>query len=375
MTTALFYFGANIVALTANMLLGAGILISLPRSFAARIFACVTLSSVCYLLGRLSYAVPPEVQVHFAAFPLLNLLMNMGAGFWMILAYTLFQDGARIPRWLIAAFVVQSILSAINALGYIGHSSSVFQSEAYPPGVNFVFGPLPIALQIGFEIVALFWALRGWRVDLDEARRVLRAVFVFLVGGLLFGTGVIELSLIDASLATREPFDNAVTVFRAVGYVTVALVALRFDRRVFERIAVRAAPAPGQGGAGFDRDLARLIRALEVEKVYLEPGLSIGGLATHLDLPEYRLRRVIHERLGYRNFNALLHDYRLKDACVRLSNPSRMKIPILTIALEVGYQSIAPFNQAFRAATGLTPSAYRQAHAQPSRKREDLLDS
>jgi hypothetical protein len=56
----LFLFSANIIALSANLLTGAGVLISNPRSFNARVFAGVTLSSACYLLGRTSYAVPAD---------------------------------------------------------------------------------------------------------------------------------------------------------------------------------------------------------------------------------------------------------------------------------------------------------------------------
>ena len=65
MPTGLFYFGANVVALTANLLTGAGVLMSNPRSFNARIFAGVTLSSASYIVGRSSYAIPADVQVEF----------------------------------------------------------------------------------------------------------------------------------------------------------------------------------------------------------------------------------------------------------------------------------------------------------------------
>jgi len=85
-----------------------------------------------------------------------------------------------------------------------------------------------------------------------------------------------------------------------------------------------------------------------------------------LAIPEYRLRALINKRLGYRNFNALLHEYRLRDACAWLADPTKAHLPILTIALEVGYQSVAPFNQAFREAKGCTPSVYRRQHTKPS---------
>jgi len=80
-------------------------------------------------------------------------------------------------------------------------------------------------------------------------------------------------------------------------------------------------------------------------------------------MPQYKLRTLINKKLGYRNFNALLNEHRIKDACTQLSNPEKDNLPILTIALSMGYQSIAPFNVAFRDIVGLTPSAYRkQSH-------------
>lgn len=367
MATGLFYFGANVVALTANLLVGAGFLISNPRSFNVRLFAGVTASSACYLVGRMSYAVPADVQVGFWIWPYLLVLMNMGMGLWMILAYSLFQDDRRIPRWTIVVFAVQLLLSAINAFGYVGRDSSVLQSPAYPAIVNFVFGPLPIAMQSAFALLALYWAARGWRVDLDESRRFLRGLFFIVVGGLSLGISVTELYLVDAPYASRAPLDNVITLTVAVGYVTVAAAVLRFDNRVLERLVDRASRLPEPNvGVAFDRDFAALTRALNEEKVYLTPGLSIGGLAKRLAMPEYRLRALINKRLGYRNFNALLHEHRLRDACAQLADAGKAHLPILTIALDVGYQSITPFNQAFRDAMGCTPSAYRRQHAKPA---------
>ena len=91
---------------------------------------------------------------------------------------------------------------------------------------------------------------------------------------------------------------------------------------------------------------------------------NIKPLAQKLAMPEYRLRKLIHEELGYRNFNALLHQYRIAEASRDLADPAKNSLPILTIALTVGYNSINPFNRAFRDAKGMTPSAFRaQARA------------
>ena len=77
-------------------------------------------------------------------------------------------------------------------------------------------------------------------------------------------------------------------------------------------------------------------------------------------MPEYRLRRLINQRLGHRNFSSFVNGYRLAEATAALADPAQAEVPILTIALDAGFQSIGPFNRAFKAHTGMTPTAYRK---------------
>jgi AraC-like DNA-binding protein len=121
---------------------------------------------------------------------------------------------------------------------------------------------------------------------------------------------------------------------------------------------VRQRPA---AEVGPDPALARLTALLEEERVYEREGLSLHELAVRVGAPEYRVRRLIHEQLGYRNFRALLHDYRIREACRQLGDPALRGTPILTIALSVGYASINTFSRGFREAKGMTPSAWREA--------------
>jgi AraC-like DNA-binding protein len=43
-----------------------------------------------------------------------------------------------------------------------------------------------------------------------------------------------------------------------------------------------------------------------------------------------------------------------------LADARKRELPVLTIALTAGFQSIGPFNRAFKAATGLTPTEFRK---------------
>jgi AraC-like DNA-binding protein len=44
-----------------------------------------------------------------------------------------------------------------------------------------------------------------------------------------------------------------------------------------------------------------------------------------------------------------------------LADPDKVALPVLTIAMDLGYGSLAPFNRAFRDATQQTPSEWRRA--------------
>jgi AraC-like DNA-binding protein len=78
-----------------------------------------------------------------------------------------------------------------------------------------------------------------------------------------------------------------------------------------------------------------------------------------LGVPEYRLRRVINGQLGQRNFNVYLNAHRIAWAREALADPARSAVPVLTVALEAGFQSLGPFNRAFKADTGVTPTEFR----------------
>ena len=120
--------------------------------------------------------------------------------------------------------------------------------------------------------------------------------------------------------------------------------------------------------------LRRLDRLMTVERIYRQEGLTIALLAAKLDVPEHRLRQAINEGLGHRNFNAFLNRYRIDEAKAALSDASQRDVPVLTIAMDAGFQSIGPFNRAFKADTGLTPTEFRRdalAESQASTSKND----
>ena len=116
-------------------------------------------------------------------------------------------------------------------------------------------------------------------------------------------------------------------------------------------------PAPDET----ERRLAvALQRLMADERAYRSEDLSLASLAAQLAVPDYRLRRLINQRLGHRNFNVFVNGFRLAEARAALADPAKTDRPVLSIALDAGFQSIGPFNRAFKADTGRTPTEFRR---------------
>lgn len=87
-----------------------------------------------------------------------------------------------------------------------------------------------------------------------------------------------------------------------------------------------------------------------------EPDLSLTELARRLGTNTHYLSRALNDGLGT-SFSQFVNRLRVEEAKRRLRGDG----DILSIALDVGFGSKASFNRVFRAETGTTPSAWRDA--------------
>ena len=68
------------------------------------------------------------------------------------------------------------------------------------------------------------------------------------------------------------------------------------------------------------------------------------------------------------SFADYLNSRRVTAAQAALSDPARATQTIAAIAFDLGYGSLGPFNRAFRAATGMSPTQWRQDRLKSSPK-------
>ncbi len=202
--------------------------------------------------------------------------------------------------------------------------------------------------------------------DLVEQRRTVRLWLPLLVaaqaGQILF----IEVLELFTVLDSRHPMG-------ALANSTIILIILLFAGIALFRTHPDLLPAPDEERSAtpeIPEELPNLSPSESVlhdkltfamaDGAYRQPGLTITRLAEMLDTPEHRLRALINQRLGHRNFSAFLNRHRIEEARQKLSDRSEVDLPVLTIAMDLGYNSLPTFNRAFRSETGTTPSEYRR---------------
>jgi len=98
---------------------------------------------------------------------------------------------------------------------------------------------------------------------------------------------------------------------------------------------------------------------MDQDEVWRGEDLSITALAALVGAPEHRLRKLINGVLGHRNFADYVNGRRVEAAKAALAAPDLALKSISTIAYDLGFASLGPFNRAFRAATGVTPTEWR----------------
>ncbi len=328
-----------------------------PRLPAARTTAALCLGLVVQVLSSTPWFEANASRV--AQAPLVGVSVANAVLFWLFVQ-ALFDDGFRLRAWHIALWLGVALLAAANCSGWAGGGDTA------PARV--LMG-LQRAVPLVFAVLAALAAARHWREDLVEGRRRVRAFTV--VAGVAYTLLMLLARLASPQGRLSELAASADMLLLLVAVLPAAWLTLRVSATELfpsalpqppaESPATAAEPAtPTQPDPEDERLAAALQQLMTQQQVYREEGLTLAVLAARLRAPEYRLRRVINQRLGHRNFSAYINGLRLQQACTALANPAQRQLPVLSIALDAGFQSIGPFNRAFKAATGLTPTEFRK---------------
>jgi AraC-like DNA-binding protein len=338
--------GATVALL---LVLATALFHGLGTVLAGRLAAAFALGSAAHAVTFSIGATSPIAAAHA---PLIALSTGNVVVFWLF-TRALFDETFRLRWWhalIWAAVVAFSFVNCMWLAPASGARSSII-------AINL--------LVLGFIVLTVAQTIASWSSDLVEGRRRVRVFIVSaaaLYGGL---NAVLQIWLSGGGGAEIANTVNSAALAAVVAAISIAM--MRVDgadlfpaapevKAEASEVAVAESPAD-------QKLIDALMRLMADERIYRHDNLTIGTLATKLAIPEYRLRRLINQRLGYRNFNVFLNEHRIAEAKAALADPGQAEVPVITIAMDAGFQSLGPFNRAFKATTGVTPTEYRRLKA------------
>lgn len=277
--------------------------------------------------------------------------------FWLLVV-TVFED-----RRLNAANLAPAAVLVVTG----------FICEILPPQAHEWLWAARNLFSGGLCLHAMYVIWRGWSGDLIESRRRMRGLVLGVAG--LFAVLNVALAF-TARLDPKGPW-LLFTAGWPLGGALFAVVFLAMGaaflqaRPGFFEAARRAQPVADTRAEAAERQLLAALQAAMAGEGWRREGLAIGDLARELGAPEHRLRRLINQRLGHRNFADFVNSFRIEAAKQRLADPTEARTTVAAIVFDLGYGSLGPFNRAFREATGLTPTEWRRqalADASPELK-------
>ena len=371
----LFNLLLNGILLSQAALLGAFGILHLGRARAALPLVGLALAFVAFALTPLASHAGLVFGLQTSMF-LESLLPVM---FWYVAA-SLFDDEFTWNYW--------HGLGLIAALISLANVWTLSWPTDGARGWSNIFVTILKYLHMVCIVAGLIAAARDWRGDLVAARLKVR-VFVVITSGvslmamIFAGYYSLEARALDALLPLVVSPVVIVTLFGTnvflMRHTDLLEPAIQLEPVVQSRPLIPSTDPIEMPGvdhlpqsiqvSGPSDDLAlaafseRLAEFMESPHGYRDENLTIGLLASRLKVPEYRLRVHINSTQGFRNFNQFLAHHRIGLACRLLVDPKRSQEKIISIALEVGYASLAPFNKAFKDKTGLTPTDYRRQGA------------
>lgn len=287
---------------------------------------------------------PQLIEVmNFAYWPIWFLTTTAAYFVWMC-ADSLF-DLERPPRWAMILFPVLTTNCMLFPL--------------ITGAVNPFMHGLALAASVIVVLHALYSVYKGSLDDLFQPRRRFRLCFISCIALSAAYIMIMELVFIGRAEPGWVSLSNTLLIAAVLLAISVPILTQPAD--LLPEPEQPRPPAPDKPESSIvKQQIESALAAAMKDRAYARTGLTIRQLAEEIKTPEHQLRAVINQRLGYKNFSTYLNGFRIEEACKRLEDPEQARIQVLTIALDTGFASLAPFNRAFKSHQGMTPTEYRK---------------
>ena len=327
-----------------------------PNNLLAKLFIALSIGLASYLVLPFSMGVWQWGKVNY----LLVAMSIASPGIIWLFCHAIFYTNKTIKWWhysIVLSYVALSMIGVITSNFIDPHNGQLLTKTQIT-----IYFTIPQVIKLTLLGHAMFLTLRDWRDDLIAGRRQYRAVFTAICA-------ISAMVVVTFELWSNQPLANNLLISSifALFLLTFTLINFNFKTGFMAATLNKSdtkksvdVSANEQKKVQTQAVVHSLKKLMTIECFYKEHGLTVTLLAKKLNIPAYILRQVINQELDYSNFNHYLNEYRINAALIQLVANETKHLPIISIALDVGFRSLSTFNKAFKEQTGKTPTQYRQ---------------
>ncbi len=286
-----------------------------------------------------------------------HLLVVLGSGgcawFWL-LSRSLFRDSQALKSnaalLVPAIIVIEAIEALMPAAGLNGTANEFYR----------VFSN--VASFVCIAAIVFVWneALTGFSKIRSKPERRFRVIFLSIFS-IPVAVAVLWVMGAEAETFAAEWKNTLMTLCALIGLFGSRLaVEYRLSTLPTKSPASKHDASELNHAEDTNRLADLVLQAINNDTLLTQPNLKVSDLADHIGEQEYKVTRCITNHLQYRNFNHLVNQHRIERAIGLLKDPNRSHLNVATIAYDCGFNSLGPFNRAFKQHTSMTPREYRQ---------------
>lgn len=227
-------------------------------------------------------------------------------------------------------------------------------------GVFYFFYTIFFVVGILSNFGYLIFSFRSW-----YAVKAKNVSFTFVKAVLVFN-GLILLSWMITFVVSIVSADEYVVVsygyqiafvLLAIGVIAISYRALLGSSILQVQVETVKYAKPSLTEEELIKCSADLMMLMSEDKPYLQSSLSLEGLGKSIDLNKTQLSEAINRQFG-KSFPDWVNEYRVQEFIDRIESGKFGHLTFMGIASEVGFNTKATFNRAFKKHKGKSPSQY-----------------
>ncbi|WP_343667260.1 AraC family transcriptional regulator [Chitinophaga sp.] len=317
---------------------------------------CITLACLNMYLGGVSW-LPFPIRFLLNFVPLV-IIMPIGPLLYFYVRSVTDPDFRltrrdRLHFWPVVVDVVPQLTALIFVVGVVtGLFVNNNRSWAIFIDTYNVYADIPRWLTITIYLFRSYRYLEGFNLHKDQLQWMKQFTGVFLGFQAVWLLYLIPYTIPQLTDTVLNAVDWYPVYIPMVGMVYfLGIKGLLMPGR-----EVRATPAPLEERL-ITTAVPLLLKAMEEDRVFLNPSLSLGLLSAHTGLPSKTISAVLNQHLN-KSFNEFINNYRIAAFKEKVSDPSFEHLTIMGLALECGFNSLPTFQRAFKNMVGMTPKEY-----------------